>query len=424
MLSSEDNELLCKVGPGTPGGALVREYWLPALMSSELPKPDGDPMRLRLLGENLIAFRDTAGRVGLVRNACPHRGASLFFGRNEGHGLRCVYHGWKFDVTGKCMEMPLEPPESDYKDKVRAKAYPTHERGGIVWAYMGERTTPPPLPELEATQLDETEITLAMRACNWVQGMEADLDTGHVAFLHWGSVRLQDTRPGSFAYYAVKEPTPRYKVVDTDYGTLYGAYRPADNYQTYWRIAHFLFPCWTLAPFIPFEHYRIARAWVPLDDTHTMFVMIGPKEGAGSSRQTIPLLPNTTDWLGRFRSVQNAENDYLIDRELQRKTSFTGIDCIHVQDQAVTESMGEITDHAFENLAASDRMIAITRRRLLLAAKALAEENAAPPGAATPEAYGRVGAGYFVAPKSRPWPDVYRQQMATLSGDNATVAAE
>ena len=220
MLSAEDNDQLCKVGPGSVGGNLIRQYWLPALMSSELPKPDGDPMRVRLLGENLIAFRDTSGKVGLIQNACPHRGASLFYARNEQDGLRCVYHGWKFNVAGKCLDMPLEPPESSYKDRVRATAYRTVERGGIVWAYMGGRTTPPPLPELEATQLDEVQLQLAMRECNWVQAMEADLDTGHVGFLHWGSVRLQDTRPGSFAHYAIKEPSPRYHVVNTEYGPL------------------------------------------------------------------------------------------------------------------------------------------------------------------------------------------------------------
>ena len=214
MLSAEDNELLCKVGPGTPGGAFLREYWLPALRSSELPERDGAPMRLMLLGEKLIAFRDSYGRVGILRHACPHRCASLFYGRNEEGGLRCVYHGWKFDVTGKCLEMPLEPPESDYKEKVRAVAYPTREHGGVVWVYMGDRKTPPPLPDLEAIQLEGVQSVPAMRECNWLQAMEADLDTGHVGLLHWGSARLQDARPGSFAYYAIKHPSPRYRVVD------------------------------------------------------------------------------------------------------------------------------------------------------------------------------------------------------------------
>src|ERR687897_490333 len=150
MLSKEDNELLCRVGPGTPMGELMRQYWLPGALSSELPERDGAPMRLRLLGENLIAFRVTSGAIGVVQNSCPHRGASLFFGRNEEDGLRCVYHGWKWDVSGACPDMPSEPAESNFKSKVHARAYPTRERNGIIWAYMGPREVPPPLPDMEA----------------------------------------------------------------------------------------------------------------------------------------------------------------------------------------------------------------------------------------------------------------------------------
>src|ERR1043166_8482364 len=160
MLSKEDNELLCRVGPGTPMGDLMRQYWIPALLTSELPKPDSDPLRVMLLGEQLIAFRDTSGRVGLVATNCPHRGASLFFGRNEEAGLRCVYHGWKFDTEGRCIDMPNEPAESDFKAKVKAVAYPCTERGGIVWAYMGPRKTPPALPSLEPNMLPDDQIVL------------------------------------------------------------------------------------------------------------------------------------------------------------------------------------------------------------------------------------------------------------------------
>src|SRR6266852_1533802 len=146
MLSTQDNELLCRVGPGTPMGEFMREYWLPAFVPSELPEADGEPRRMRLLGENLIAFRVSSGKYGLIANNCPHRGASLFFGRNEEEGIRCVYHGWKFDVGGQCIDMPNEPAESDFKTKVKATAYPCVERNGIVWTYMGPRDTPPPLP--------------------------------------------------------------------------------------------------------------------------------------------------------------------------------------------------------------------------------------------------------------------------------------
>jgi phenylpropionate dioxygenase-like ring-hydroxylating dioxygenase large terminal subunit len=419
MLSAEDNDQLCKVGPGSVGGDLLRQYWLPALMSSELPKPDGDPMRVRLLGENLIAFRDTSGKVGLIQNACPHRGASLFYARNEENGLRCVYHGWKFNVAGKCLDMPLEPPESSYKDRVRATAYPTVERGGIIWAYMGARTTPPPLPELEATQLDEVQLQLAMRECNWVQAMEADLDTGHVGFLHWGSVRLQDTRPGSFAHYAIKEPSPRYHVVNTEYGTLYGAYRPAEEDSYYWRIGAFLFPFYTMVPVGVLGLQVGVRCYVPLDDEHTMVWNIEPPPAKlGAARRagragaefpdgpppghTSEYLPNTSDWLGRWRYVQNPANDYLIDRDLQRTASYTGIVGANQQDQGITESMGALSDRTQEHLGTSDLMIARTRQRLLRAMKAFRDAGTIPPGVDDPEVY-RVRSGGALLPRDADW---------------------
>src|SRR5579884_749980 len=157
MLKREENELITRVGPGTPMGATMRRYWMPALLSSELPEPDCPPKRVRLLGEDLIAFRDSSGKVGLLQENCPHRGASLFFGRNEECGLRCVYHGWKFDTEGNCTDMPNEPAESDFRTKVKAVAYPTCERGGVVWAYLGSRSVPPPLPSIEANLLPDGE---------------------------------------------------------------------------------------------------------------------------------------------------------------------------------------------------------------------------------------------------------------------------
>src|SRR5215471_5691997 len=182
MLSQEDNELLCRVGPGTPMGTFMREYWLPAFLANELPEPDSDPMRLRLLGENLIAYRTTSGTFGLIANNCPHRGASLFFGRNEEEGLRCVYHGWKFDVDGRCVDMPNEPAESDFKHKVKAVAYPTQERNGIVWTYMGPRSEPPPLPDLEPNMAPKAQLHAGaiQRNCNWLQALEGDIDTSHL----------------------------------------------------------------------------------------------------------------------------------------------------------------------------------------------------------------------------------------------------
>src|SRR5215469_12972089 len=193
MLKKEDNELVTRVGPGTPMGNLMRQYWVPAMLSSEVPWADSDPLRVRLLGEDLIAFRATDGQVGLIQNHCPHRGASLFFGRNEEAGLRCVYHGWKFDVDGACIDMPNEPAESDFKSRVRAVTYPTRERNGIIWAYLGPRPTPPPLPDLEANMLSGHTVSTILRECNWMQGLEGELDTVHFAFLHFGHGRLETT---------------------------------------------------------------------------------------------------------------------------------------------------------------------------------------------------------------------------------------
>src|SRR3989440_950328 len=174
MLSVKDNDYLCRVGPGTPVGDLMRQYWLPALLSEELPSPDCPPQRMRLLGENLIAFRVTSGKVGVIQNACPHRGASLFFGRNEEEGLRCVYHGWKFDCEGQCVDMPSEPAESNFKAKIKATAYPCVERNGIIWTYMGTRSTPPPLPDLEANLAPEGAglVRKMVIECNYMQGLE------------------------------------------------------------------------------------------------------------------------------------------------------------------------------------------------------------------------------------------------------------
>src|SRR5437667_6957162 len=199
MLSREDNELLCKVGRGTPTGALLRQYWIPALMSSELPERDGAPVRVRLLGENLIAFRVTSGKIGLIQNHCPHRGASLFFGRNEDEGIRCVYHGWKFDVTGRCVDMPSEPEDSTFKTKVCAVTYPCVERNGVVWTYMGARATRPPLPDIEPNMLGgDVLVQKILRECNWAPGMEGDVDTSHLRFLHLRPVKLEHTPPERF----------------------------------------------------------------------------------------------------------------------------------------------------------------------------------------------------------------------------------
>jgi phthalate 4,5-dioxygenase len=424
MSKQKDSEDLLRVGAGTVMGETMRQYWIPALMSSELER-DGAPMRLMLLGEKLIAFRDSSGRVGVMDHRCPHRCASLFLGRNEENGIRCVYHGWKYDAAGNCVDMPNAPPHQDFKDKVRAKAYKVAERNGLVWVYMGARKEAPPLPAIEAALMPEAElqISFVQRECNWLQALEGDIDTSHFGFLHTGNVQPDDVAPDNLLRWSVTNRAPEYHVTDTGYGTMYCAYRPAEKGQTYWRFANFLFPFWTQTPQGPFDRVN-TRAWVPMDDAHTMFVSLSWR---GSPPSMVPLnngrmvpgarlgfdyLPNTTDWYGRWRLTQNPSNDWMIDRAAQKSGEiFTGIGSIHGQDQAVTESMGPITDHAFENLGPSDIMIARTRRRLLRAARALGKDGTVPPGVDEPNIYTQVRSGDFVTDAKIAWRDAYEMQM-------------
>jgi phenylpropionate dioxygenase-like ring-hydroxylating dioxygenase large terminal subunit len=417
MLSKEDNQLVTRVGPGTPMGSLMREYWVPAMLASEVPTPDSDPVRVMLLGEKLIGFRDSNGTPGLIQNHCPHRGASLFFGRNEEAGLRCVYHGWKFAVDGTCVDMPNEPAESDFKHKVKATAYPCRERGGIIWAYMGARSEPPSLPDLEPNMLPDDQVVLAaiQRNCNWLQGLEGDIDTSHLGFLHLGAVQPGDTRAETFAYYTVNDRAPHYQVVDTDYGAMYGAFRPGPDGQHYWRFAQFLFPFYAMIPTGVLGLQVLVRAWVPMDDEHMMFFSMGSQastlqsSNVNANRRMVrqrageTVLPNTTDWYGRFRLDANASNDYRIDRDKQRrKEDYTGIPGIHTQDQAITESMGTILNRSSERLGTSDVMVIRVRRRLMEAARAFADRGLTPPGVDNPEVY-RVRSGGAFLPKDANW---------------------
>jgi phthalate 4,5-dioxygenase oxygenase subunit len=430
MTTASEGVELTRVGPGTAMGALMRHYWIPAALSSELAR-DGAPRRLMLLGEKLIAFRDSAGRVGVMDHRCPHRCASLFLGRNEAGGLRCVYHGWKFDTAGNCVDMPSVPAHLDFKDKVKAKAYRVTERAGLIWVYMGAAAEAPPLPAFETLLVpdDEIGVSCIARDCNYLQALEGDIDTSHFGFLHAGHIDPDDVPEDHPIRYAVTNRAPEYHVADTPWGTQYAAYRPAAPGRTYWRFANFLFPFWTQQPQGEFDEHVHARAWVPLDDHHTMYYYLWWKRGSaslarprtslkdgkpfGGATASPTFLPNTTDWLGRWRLAANAANDWTMDRDAQRSGAiWTGIQNIHTQDQAVTESMGPITDHAHETLGPSDLMIARTRRRLLMAARALAEHGTVPPGIDDPEVYRGARSGFFVSEETLPWQEIYSRQLA------------
>ena len=426
MSKQKDSDDLVRVGPGTPMGEMMRQYWIPAVMSSEL-ECDGVPLRVMLLGEKLIAFRDSSGRVGVMDHRCPHRCASLFLGRNEENGIRCVYHGWKYDAAGNCVDQPNAPPHQDFKDKVKAKAYKVTERNGLVWIYMGARKEAPPLPAIEAALLPEAElqISFVQRECNWLQALEGDIDTSHFGFLHTGSVQPEDVAPDSLLRWTVTNRAPEYHVTDTNYGTMYCAYRGAEAGQTYYRYAHFLFPFITLTPNGFFEDQVACTLNVPMDDTHTMTYNLTWKQKTRpletlkngdwipGLKPEVEYLPNTNDWYGRWRLVASRENDYLIDRGMQKNVNYTGIQGIGRQDQAMIECMGEVVDRSLEHLAPSDRMIAITRKRLLQAAQELLAEKKVPATVDNPDIYLGARGGAFVAPTDVDWLDAYAEKLQT-----------
>ena len=430
--TGSDSEGLTRVGPGTVMGDFMRQYWVPAAKSSELVA-DGAPLRLLLLGEKLIAFRDSTGRVGVMDHLCPHRSASLFLGRNEDNGIRCIYHGWKFNVDGNCVDMPSVPPAQDFKDKVKARAYKVLERAGLVWVYMGTRAHPPALPMLEALMLPEAELDISFiqRDCNWLQSLEGDIDTSHIGFLHLGHIQPEDIPDGHYMQHTLTPRSPEYHVRDAAWGTTYGAWRSVvtnGRERIYWRFGNFMFPFWTQFPQNSFVTNVHARAWVPMDDGHTMTIYLRWK-GIPMKREPLKdgtflspshredFLPRTTDWLGRFKVTANEGNDWTMDREAQRSGRiFTGIDSIFLQDQAVTESMGAITDHSKEHLGPGDLMVARTRRRLLREARAFRETAAAPPGVDDPQVYVGARGGHFVAEPGIDWERAYEDQLNDAKG--------
>jgi phthalate 4,5-dioxygenase len=445
VLTAEDNEILTRVGPGTLMGELLRQYWVPALLSTELPAPDCPPVRVRLLCENLIAFRTSSGLVGLIEDACPHRAASLFFGRNEQDGIRCIYHGWKFDITGQCVDMPSEPEDSRYVHKVRAVVYPCVERGGLVWTYMGPRKTPPPLPDLEPNMMVDGRggvNRVNMFEWNWFQCMENNMDTIHAAWLHFGAVPYEDAIDPELAKkaypagpvddlkYIVQYRSARYLVKETDFGCSYTAVRPAapdtPGYD-YHRTMHWLFPWVTMTTVIKLGQAANCVLTVPIDDTHTMSwgMTTGRLDQPPSPQSPRPnpkggdrgILPNTADWLGRFRlgflheTAANGNYDFGIDREEQRtsrtQTGFSGLPNVPVQDGAITWSQGTIVNRSREHLATTDAMVIRVRRRLINAAKALREHGTIPPGVDDPRVY-RQRSGWAMLPEGTDWWEAMR----------------
>jgi phthalate 4,5-dioxygenase oxygenase subunit len=419
MLTEAENERITRVGPGTPMGTLMRRYWQPALLSSEVPEPDGPPVRVRLLSEDLIAFRDTDGKIGLVDAFCPHRRAPMFFGRNEECGIRCVYHGWKFDREGTCVDMPSEPPDSLFKTKVRIAAYPTHEAGDMVWAYLGPPEFQPPLPDYELLRAPKTHrhVSKTFEQANWLQCLEGGIDTSHSSFVH------NEDITNSHKTLRNADRAPRIEVEKTSYGFRYAGIRSRSE-EDYVRVYHYVMPAQQLRggvtdlsggkKDVPALHGHV---WVPIDDETTWVfnwiysydpaIPIDREHAIGhevySGRGPEDYIPDS------YRLKRNIDNDYLIDRERQRTKSFTGIKGINTQDFALQEGMGPICDRTHEHLGTSDRAIIVARQLLFEGLDAI--EAGGSPRGTDPSDYSTVRPVDLQIPSGARWQDTLEPEL-------------
>lgn len=382
MLTAHENDVLTRVEGDAPMGKLMRRHWVPAILSEQL-EADGAPVRVELFGEKLVAFRDSAGEVGLIGEFCAHRKASLVFGRNEECGLRCLYHGWKFDRHGNVVDMPSEPKESGFADKVRHLAYPTKEAGGFVFAYMGPSDGMPAFeaPAWAPTADAQVSIVKIEIPCNWAQIMEGQIDSAHSSSLHSSDMKpakietaaAQDThwlRPST-------DKNPRIQVQLTNYGMRYAAIRrPIANARThdYIRLTCFVAPFAALIP--PNSSYNVASVIVPRNDTSSYFHFIAWTDGSVKNidqdawRKFCVAVPGE-DLDEYFRPIKRlASNLYLQDRAWMKEGNFTGLPGIPNQDIAMWESMGTIADRTQERLGASDIAIIQFRRIMLDAVRA------------------------------------------------------
>jgi phthalate 4,5-dioxygenase len=379
MLTAEENELLCRVEGDAPMGQIMRRHWIPACMSEEVAETDGAPLRIRLLGEDLVVFRDTEGRLGVLDEHCPHRRASLALGRNEECGLRCLYHGWKVDVEGNVLEMFSEPVASGLASKVKHKAYPAREAGGFVWTYMGPRAEMPELEPPAFAPMPDTKVSIVKIhvPANWAQILEGAIDSAHSSSLHSTDMvpaRVEGAKATSSTWLRPStDKAPRLQVQTASFGFRYAAIRrPIKNADThdYVRVTLFVAPFTVLIP--PNNLYNVANMNVPADDTHTIFYFI-----AWGGEAT----PHQESWRkfcggqvgidvdARFNKIRVRENDYLQDRKAMKLGDFTGIRGIPNQDIAMWETMGPIADRSKDRLGASDLAIVEFRRLMVDAAR-------------------------------------------------------
>ncbi len=383
MLTQEENRLLTRVEGNSPMGQLMRRHWVPAALSEQLGEPDGAPISLRLFGEDLAAFRDSEGRVGVLGEACPHRKASLVLGRNEECGLRCLYHGWKIDVDGNVVEMPSEPATSGFAEKVKHKAYPTHEAGGFIWVYMGAREKmpefePPPWAPTPACKVSICRIDLP---CNWAQIMEGQIDSAHSSSLHFSDMRPArvDSAKATDTHWLrpSTDKNPRIQVQLTNYGMRYAAIRrpiTSANTHHYLRVTVYAAPFTALIP--PNASYNVASVIVPKDDTSSYFHFLAWSEKSegmidqeGWRKFLHAQVGIDLDQHYRLKT-RTRDNNFGQDRQWMKLGNFTGIPGIPNQDIAMWLSMGPIADRSSERLGASDIAVVQFRRLMIEATRA------------------------------------------------------
>jgi phenylpropionate dioxygenase-like ring-hydroxylating dioxygenase large terminal subunit len=419
-MNSEESHLLSSTTRGTAVGELFRRFWIPAFLSREV-EAGGSPMRLRLLGEDLIAYRSPNGTVGLLREHCAHRGASLYFAKNEDCGLRCLYHGWKYDAEGNCLDMPNEPPASQFKEKVKQPAYACIEKNGVVMAYLGPPEKKPALPDFEWLTLPPENVYISKRYqdCHWTQGMEGDIDSSHLGFLHGIEAMKKATEHDMMAGSAnlVAQGThPKLEVVQAANGILQGARRDADDKNYYWRIGAWMMPCFTLLPAFPADAALGGHAWVPVDDNKVWAFGISWHPKRALTQQELawfhegtPTGIHSTMTPGTFTAKRNKSNGYA-EPDAPGKQPWQKITIFQDQDTAITESMGADFDRADEFLGTTDIIIAHARRRLMEAAKQL-KDGQEPPN--DPKGFGKRGVSVLLPRETKSWSEAVSEQMDT-----------
>lgn len=378
-MNKEMSDTLTRTGPGTAMGNLMRRYWVPILSSREIAEPDGPQVRVQILGEKLLAFRDTEGRPGLINEFCSHRGVSLYFGRNENNGIRCAYHGLKFDRNGQCVDVPSSPQACA---RMHIKSYPCIELGGLLWAYMGPADKQPAPPDLEWCTLPASHVFVSKRLqySNYLQAMEGGIDTAHVSFVHSMEVDSDPMHQGVKALDYIKaDGNVVFDIEKTPFGlTLFGR-RNGEPDSYYWRITQWLFPWFTLIP--PFGHHALGgHIWVPIDDHNCWAWSINfhpDKPLSTEEREQMEAgkgIHVEYEAAGSFIPKANMDNDYLMDRQAQKEgRAYSGIFGFAAQDFSLQESMGPIQDHEAERLLPTDKAIVMARRMLQEAALGLAD---------------------------------------------------